>query len=290
MAVAGYEQVRGEGERKETSTSERSHYDGRSIGTLGANQSVLPTSFKLVDHTVTVRNNVWWTLTKQRDKMNSYPPELLAQLAPVMFVAGLDAPPNPPDPAQGAPSKLQDPFAVLKHRLREALVSQRKVAIWQPEKMKIFQAVLVDAVRAYPVLPIMCLSVHTQDARFPPRKLPPTEDQQFHPLHSPLSPLTPSSPLYPDGLIAPIWIRKHTTLVPSVFVVFKRIYEHPSSPANISGAEHADYEKEREAEERKRDTELSAEIALRKKSTNERSIKLTAVLMASRKMLGSCFR
>ncbi|TCD61939.1 hypothetical protein EIP91_007679 [Steccherinum ochraceum] len=201
--------------------------------------------------------------------MNSYPPELLAQLAPVMFVAGLDAP-NPQDASatQGTPSKQQDPFVILKHRLREALIAQRKVAIWQPEKAKVFQAVLVDT-----------------DVRFPPRKLPPAEDQQFHPLHSPLSPLTPTSPLYPDGLIAPIWIRKHTTLVPSVFVLFKRIYEHPPAPPNLSGTEHADYDREREAEERKRDTELSAEIAQRKRSTNERSIKLTAVLMASRRML-----
>ncbi|TCD60784.1 hypothetical protein EIP91_009513, partial [Steccherinum ochraceum] len=75
--------------------------------------------------------------------MNSYPPELLAQLAPVMFVAGLDAP-NPQDAsgAQGTPSKQQDPFVILKHRLREALIAQRKVAIWQPEKAKVFQAVL----------------------------------------------------------------------------------------------------------------------------------------------------
>ncbi|KAJ3753042.1 hypothetical protein EV360DRAFT_88154 [Lentinula raphanica] len=39
--------------------------------------------------------------------------------------------------------------------------------------------------------------------------------------HSPLSPLTRTSPVYPDGLpIAPIWIRKHTMLVPAVFVLF----------------------------------------------------------------------
>ncbi|THH33085.1 hypothetical protein EUX98_g1139 [Antrodiella citrinella] len=198
--------------------------------------------------------------------MNSYPPELLAQLAPVMFVAGLDAPPEPP--SQATPSKQQDSFAVLKHRLRESLISQRKVAIWQPEKAKLFQAVLVDA-----------------DAKFPPRKLPPTEEQSHHPLHSPLSPLTPTSPLYPDGLIAPIWIRKHTTLVPSVFVLFKRIYEHSPPPPNMTGTEHADYDRDRDVEERRRDTELSAEIAQRKRSTNERSIKLTAVLMASRRML-----
>ena len=106
------------------------------------------------------------------------------------------------------------------------------------------------------------------------------EDPQYSSSHSPLSPLTPSSPLHPDGLIAPIWIRKHTTLVPSVFVVFRRIYE---SPPLQPGQD----EREREAEEKRRDTELAGEIALRKKSTNERNIKLTAVLMASRKMLGT---
>lgn len=78
--------------------------------------------------------------------MNSYPPELLAQLAPVMFVAGLDIPPTSPTPQSPSP-KPQDPFNVLSLRLREALTAQRKVAIWQPDKSKKFQVVLVDPVR-----------------------------------------------------------------------------------------------------------------------------------------------
>jgi len=44
---------------------------------------------------------------------------------------------------------------------------------------------------------------------------------------------------------------------------------------------------DRDAEERRRDTEMSAEIALRKKLTGERGIKLTVVLLASRKLLGA---
>ncbi|TFK77765.1 hypothetical protein K466DRAFT_668628 [Polyporus arcularius HHB13444] len=81
--------------------------------------------------------------------MNSYPPELLVQLAPVMFVAGLDTQAHPPQtPASPntptTPQSRQDPFYVLATRLRDALVSQRKVAIWQPEKSKTFQVVLVD--------------------------------------------------------------------------------------------------------------------------------------------------
>ncbi|KAJ7099520.1 Gryzun, putative trafficking through golgi-domain-containing protein [Mycena belliarum] len=208
--------------------------------------------------------------------MNSYPPELLAQLAPVMFVAGLEnATPATPVSVQSpitptTPGRQQqDPFVVLTTRLREALLTQRKVAIWQPEKSKAFQIITVD-----------------KAVRFPPRKLVPPDDPGFGAAHSPLSPLTPSSPLHPDGLIAPIWIRKHTSLLPSVFVLFTRIYEHPvHMPRSPLDAPDPDREREREQEERRHDAELAAEIALRKKSTNERSIKLTVVLMATRRML-----
>ncbi|KAF9809102.1 hypothetical protein IEO21_07571 [Rhodonia placenta] len=190
--------------------------------------------------------------------MNSYPPELLAQLAPVMFVGGLE-PPQPP--GQG-----KDPFAVLSWRLRESLLHQRKVAIWQPERARKFQVVIAD-----------------KDVRFPPRKLVPPDDPQYQNSHSPLSPLTPTSPLYPDGLIAPIWIRKHTTLIPSVLVVFMRIYEYPQ--AERAPLETEEIDQQRETEERRKDNELCAEIAQRKRVAAERGIKLTVVLLASRKML-----
>lgn len=218
--------------------------------------------------------------------MNSYPLELLAQLAPVMFVAGLDPPSVPPvsptqapqSPSQAKPAQ-QDPFALLALRLREAFLSQSKVSIWAPEKSKTFQIIPVD-----------------RSVRFPPRKLLPPDDQSASftsslVAHSPLSPLTPSSPLFPDGLIAPIWIRKHTTLVPSVFVLFLRLYELPPLTARSPlDAPDPEREREREQEERRRDTELSAEVALRKKGTTERGIKLTVVLMASRRMLGTYLR
>jgi hypothetical protein len=44
--------------------------------------------------------------------------------------------------------------------------------------------------------------------------------------HSPLSPLTAGSITYPDGLITPTWVRKHSEVLPSVFVLFARLYEH----------------------------------------------------------------
>ncbi|KAI5826272.1 hypothetical protein K523DRAFT_419385 [Schizophyllum commune Tattone D] len=223
--------------------------------------------------------------------MNSYPPELLAQLAPVMFVAGLDAPnktepstPSPDPQAQppetpppSTPSKSSDPFTVLILRLREALGVQRKVAIYQPP---------AESTARKPISQFQ-IQLVSRDVHFPPRKLVRPEDPAYANAHSPLSPLTPSSPLYPDGLIAPIWIRKHTQLVPSVFVLFMRLYEHPStqpqSPLDLAHVHET--ERERHEEERKFDADLSSDIALRKKSTNERGIKLTVVLLASRRML-----
>ncbi|KAB8339052.1 hypothetical protein FH972_021988 [Carpinus fangiana] len=38
-------------------------------------------------------------------------------------------------------------------------------------------------------------------------------------LHSPLSPLSPGSPLYPDGVMTPLWMQKHRQLTPA-FVLF----------------------------------------------------------------------
>ena len=90
--------------------------------------------------------------------MNSYPIELLAQLAPVMFVAGLNPPTSPASPpvaptsppmSPTSPStpRTQDQFASLITRLRATLSALRQVSIWQSEKAKTFQVVLVDKVR-----------------------------------------------------------------------------------------------------------------------------------------------
>ena len=56
--------------------------------------------------------------------------------------------------------------------------------------------------------------------------------------HSPLSPFTPDSPLYPDGIMTTMWIRKHRDIIPSVFV---SLYELKSEekPYNISDEELA---------------------------------------------------
>ncbi|PWY81793.1 hypothetical protein BO70DRAFT_315091 [Aspergillus heteromorphus CBS 117.55] len=37
-------------------------------------------------------------------------------------------------------------------------------------------------------------------------------------LHSPISPLTPSSPTFPDGLLTPLWVTKHQNIVPAAVI------------------------------------------------------------------------
>ena len=97
-----------------------------------------------------------------------------------------------------------------------------------------------------------------KNIRLPPRKLVSLED----PSYAALSPLMPSSPLYPDNLIGPIRIRKHVAFLPSVFVLFLRMFETtttmPRSPLDTADVEH---ERGRVEVQRKRDSELSTEIA-----------------------------
>lgn len=76
-----------------------------------------------------------------------------------------------------------------------------------------------------------------RDFTFPPRKAAPppispdtptTNAPQGLELHSPLSPLSPSSPLFADGLLTPLWMAKHQHHVPSVYVAFYNIDSDPS--------------------------------------------------------------
>ena len=79
-------------------------------------------------------------------------------------------------------------------------------------------------------------------------------------------------------------MRKHAELVPSVFVLFLRLYESPidadSKTLGPDGNRRQD-EKEREMDEL-----LAREIGERRRKLGKRGIKLTVVLMASATTLG----
>jgi hypothetical protein len=186
-----------------------------------------------------------------------------------MFVAGLDL-----------PKDTKDPFHSLVTRLRG-------IVLVPPERPRLGSRTfhkLQYIARGQGIGMCHLFTFHIdfkyQNIRFPPRKVVSTEPGAQNTPHSPLSPLTSTSPLHPDGLIAPIWVRKHVELVPSVFVLFLRLWEAPPPMSPLEG-------REREIEqERFNDQELAQEIGARKRVVAERGIKLTVVLLASRRMLG----
>ena len=77
-----------------------------------------------------------------------------------------------------------------------------------------------------------------QEFKFPPKKADAPVSSGTSPpasptiapswvLHSPISPLTPDSPVFPDGVMTPSWIAKHQHYVPSVFVSFFHFASDP---------------------------------------------------------------
>ncbi|PFH59552.1 hypothetical protein XA68_12184 [Ophiocordyceps unilateralis] len=71
----------------------------------------------------------------------------------------------------------------------------------------------------------------------PPRRaqLPESvESLPSAPLHSPFSPLSPASALYPDGLMDAQWIRKHQELVPAVYACFYTLANDNQLKADIN--------------------------------------------------------
>ncbi|ORY33796.1 Foie gras liver health family 1-domain-containing protein [Naematelia encephala] len=201
-----------------------------------------------------------------------------------MMSPGIQTMPLPNSPPDDSGAVVEDSglvderdreFEELRANLREALSGMGgKGKAWLAEgEKRNFRILLVD-----------------KGVRLPLRKIVPPSQPNESPLppHSPLSPLSPSSPLYPDGLIAPIWVRKHAELIPSVFVLFLRLYESPLHPKVEQTAEEAQRRDKADRDmEKQKDDLLVKEVAERRRKLGERGIKLTVVLMASSATLDS---
>jgi hypothetical protein len=245
--------------------------------------------------------------------MQSVPSEFVTHLRPLLFVAGLGGERSQEQPVQAssdpAPANETPTFSSLVQSLRQVLTAKRSYALYDARAARgqgtDFNVILVDKVcskiRADTILliPNAPLSLPMiQAIRFPPRKarLP---NNKTGP-HSPISPFTTSSPLYPDGLIAPIWIRKHRELVPSVFILVLRLYEFgakddtqgddKSGSTSTSGTLERETVNvgplDKEKLEKAKDADIVQEIVNRKRLCSERGIKLAVVLLTSRELLG----
>lgn len=216
----------------------------------------------------------------------SPPPAPLASSPPSAFQASSgmspskrNAQPSTPERQTSFPSSAQDAdFNTLIQDLRTTLKPYiHKPRVWlPPTERKRFRVELVD-----------------RNVQLPPKKATPERmsmDTRPPPPHSPLSPFTPGSPMHPDGLIAPVWVRKHAEHVPSVFVSFMKLYENPSrtGAGNSPLGEEMLVDAERQ-QERLADEALVQEMSELRKRLAERNVKLTVVLIASPQTLGELF-
>lgn len=258
--------------------------------------------------------------------MNAYPFELVQHLYPCMLVAGISSPqpankhtteeesrgldhestkkvleaqrglnsavnPQTQDTG-GRDNSLLKPtqlFPQLTKDLCDIFVSRGKNTAWDPARGQsaVFHTSLVDFEVKLP----------PKKTRPTPRTLTSTSPEQQRQLsslqpRSPLSPLHPSSSLFPNGLIAPVWLRKHRDIVPSVYVAFYCLAEATSSIQVATNSEDnsptAQTSMPTPGEQLKaKDEVLIKAISERKVSLSERGVKLTVVLLTTRTMLES---
>ncbi|KAF9905236.1 hypothetical protein EC991_001888 [Linnemannia zychae] len=229
--------------------------------------------------------------------MDTYPPEFAIHLQPTLVVSGLTAaedashqengnppqanydnpPPPPPRPGtQGSKTGL----TAQKAALLQAMLSRNNVSYWDNTKGL--------AGSLFYVIP--------EQATY---NLPPTrrflqQTNQLHLAQQSLSPSVPSSPLYPDGLITPLWIRRHREQIPSVFIAVVDLWDRESIAGNADNSQRGLSDKGPlgvvDPMERDHDTTLAQDLLERRKASQERGVKFAAVVMLQRSHMGKLAR
>ncbi|KAJ3122014.1 hypothetical protein HK098_003169 [Nowakowskiella sp. JEL0407] len=112
--------------------------------------------------------------------------------------------------------------------------------------------------------------------KFPTRKqynIQSNNSPQLLSPHSTLSPSNASSPLYPDGIMTPLWVKKHREEIPSIIVgCFELMMSDKKDPSSVGGSVTLDLDRER-------DLILCSEINEKKKHAFERGIKFAVVIL-----------
>ncbi|KAG0336203.1 hypothetical protein BG004_008161 [Podila humilis] len=222
--------------------------------------------------------------------MDTYPPEFVIHLQPTLIVTGLTSPENassphqelspsndtppPPPPRPAVLGSNQSALEFQKSTLLQALLSRNNVSYWDNTKGlagSLFY--VVPEHRGY-VLP-------------PARRLLHQAGQQH--LYPSLSPSSSSSPLYPDGLISPVWVKRHREQIPSVFIAVVNLWDRETS--GVGNSADMGYQRNFSEKgplgvidpmERERDIVLAQELLERRKAAQERSVKFATVILLQR--------
>ncbi|KAG0364056.1 Foie gras liver health family 1-domain-containing protein [Gamsiella multidivaricata] len=224
--------------------------------------------------------------------MDTYPPEFVIHLQPTLVVTGLTSveeashhgstnptqtnsdtpPPPPPPPRPGAHAASGSSLEAQKAALLHAMLERNNVSYWDNTKGlagSLFY--VVPEHRSY-ILP-------------PTRKFLQQTGQQ-HLFQSSLSPFSPSSPLYPDGLVSPLWVRRHREQIPSVFIAIVDLWDRESIVGNENNGHRAFSDKGPlgviDPMEREHDIVLAQELLERRKAAQDRLVKFAAVIILQR--------
>ncbi|KAJ3037737.1 hypothetical protein HDV00_001387, partial [Rhizophlyctis rosea] len=188
-----------------------------------------------------------------------------------MAVMGLlEAPPSQTDstPAEGqgteapsATSPKKYDASTVKRSLLQTLLAKNNASVWDSAGSggaPLFRVVALEKSHLFP-----------SKKRF-----------QAAGTHSPLSPLTPNSPLHPDGIMSPLWINRHKEVVPSVLVGFYELWdkERPDAGDSQAGKDPLGMQVDLGLE-RERDLILCSEINEKKRNAAEKNIKFVIVLL-----------
>ncbi|KAK6451075.1 hypothetical protein FP744_10007326 [Trichoderma asperellum] len=157
--------------------------------------------------------------------MDGYPLGSLDHNVPLIVVSGLNSdPPEQPPKANGRGILLRSDLPPLESREASFLqsyfeeVAERGTSWTAVTRDEPFRVRIKTVGRSY-MLP---------SRRAPlPETIEPLTTAPI--LHSPFSPLSPSSALYPDGLINAEWIKKHQEAIPSIFVCFHTLTSDPKT-------------------------------------------------------------
>ncbi|RCI01137.1 hypothetical protein CU098_002795 [Rhizopus stolonifer] len=188
-----------------------------------------------------------------------YPPEYLVHPVPVLAVYGLT------DDAvvAGDTSKLS-----LVSTLVSVLTNKTEYTLYEASRYLTYP-------QTSPPFRVMTVS---KEYTLPQKQ---TSLPNVPPPHSPLSPLSTDSPLYPDGIMTPLWIKKHTYL-PSVVVGCYELYVDSRSlreTGPLASQVLID------PLEREHDAQLATEINTRRKYFQDKGIKFAAVIMLKQRSL-----
>ncbi|TVY18166.1 Trafficking protein particle complex subunit 11 [Lachnellula arida] len=155
--------------------------------------------------------------------MDGYPPAYIAHNLPLLIVSGLGSVQETSASKSGTritseipPVDTEDAERLLRHFKR----SDASDLSWNGREHTGRNKFRVKVVGRDYCLP-------TRSASLPESSLPLSQTSRSI-VHSTLSPLSPGSPLFPDGLLDSLWIEKHQEHVPSAYLCFYTFSSDPN--------------------------------------------------------------